>query len=211
MARPFVRLFALCWWIPVCGCVDKPSRVQAPSWDPSGFADAVMEKLDTNGDSQIAKAELAAAPGLEFGAKFIDSNSDGQLSHEELVKRFQFYVDRRIGLTNKSMQFIYQGRPVARAEVRLVPEFFLTDLLEPATGTTDDSGMVLPDIASNDLRTPLMRPGYYRVEITSAKLPAEFKTGTTVGVELSPASDDASTYGPIIIRLDDKKKTGGRS
>ncbi len=79
MARPFVRLFALCWWIPVCGCVDKPSRVQAPSWDPSGFADAVMEKLDTNGDSQIAKGELAAAPGLEFGAKFIDTNSDGHV------------------------------------------------------------------------------------------------------------------------------------
>src|SRR5919106_1598400 len=104
MARRFVRLFALCWWIPVCGCVDKPSRIQAPSWDPSGFADAVMEKLDTNGDSQIDQGELAAAPGLEFGAKFIDANSDGQLSHEELVKRFQFYVDRRIGLTSKSMQ-----------------------------------------------------------------------------------------------------------
>jgi hypothetical protein len=208
MAGPFVRLFALCWWIPVCGCVDKPSRVQAPSWDPSGFADVVMEKLDTNGDSQIAKGELAAAPGLEFGAKYIDSNSDGQLSHDELVKRFQFYVDRRIGLTSKSMQFIYKGSPLARAEVRLVPEFFLTDLLELATGTTDDSGTVLPNIASNDLRTPLMRPGYYRVEI--AKLPAEFNTATTVGVELSPASDDASTYGPLVIRLDAKKNTGGR-
>ncbi len=209
MARPLVRLFALCWWIPVCGCVDRPSRVQAPSWDPSGFAQQVMEKLDTNGDSQIDEGELAAAPGLDFGARFIDSNSDGQLSQEELVKRFQFYVDRRIGLTNKSMQFIYKGRPLAGAEVRLVPEFFLTDLLEAATGTTDNSGMVLPDIASNDLRTPLMRPGYYRVEI--AKLPAEFNSATTVGVELSPASDDASTYGPIVIRLDDKKKAGGKS
>jgi hypothetical protein len=168
-----------------------------------------MEKLDTNGDSQIDEAELAAAPGLEFGAKFIDSNSDGRLSHEELVARFQFYVDRRIGLTNKSMQFIYKGRPLARAEVRLVPEFFLTELLEPATGTTDESGSVLANIPSNDLRTPLMRPGYYRVEI--AKLPAEYNTATTVGVELSPASDDASTYGPIIIRLDDNKKKGGKS
>jgi len=202
MARPVVRLFAMCLLIPVCGCADRPSRVQAPSWDPSGFAEAVMEKLDTNGDGQIAKAELAAAPGLEFGARFIDSNSDGQLSNEELVARFQFYVDRRIGLTNKTMQVFYKGRPLARAEVRLVPEFFLTELLEPATGTTDDSGMVLPDIASNDLRTPLMRPGYYRVEI--AKLPAEFNAATKVGVELSPASDDASTYGPIVIRLDGK-------
>ena len=210
MARPFVRLFALCWWVPICGCVDKPSRIQAPSWDPSGFAQEVMEKLDTSGDSQIDEGELAAAPGLEFGAKFIDTNSDGQLSHEELVERFQFYVDRRIGLTSKTMQFIYKGRPLARTEVKLVPEFFLTDLLEPATGTTDDGGMVLPDIPSNDLRTPMMRPGYYRVEITSAALPAQVNAATTVGVEVSPASDDASTYGPIVIRLDDKKKTGGR-
>jgi hypothetical protein len=204
-----VRLFALCWWILVCGCADRPSRVQAPSWNPSGFADAVMEKLDTSGDSQIDAGELAAAPGLAAGAKFIDSNSDGKFSHDELVGRFQFYVDRRIGLTSKSMQFIYKGRPLARAEVRLVPEFFLTDLLEPATGTTDDGGLVLLDIPSNDLRTPLIRPGYYRVEI--AKLPAEYNTATTVGVEVSPASDDASTYGPIVIRLDDQRKKGGKS
>jgi hypothetical protein len=54
-----------------------------------------------------------------------------------------------------------------------------------------------------------MRPGYYRVEI--AKLPPEFNTATTVGVELSPASDDASAYGPTIIRVDEKRKTGGKS
>jgi hypothetical protein len=208
MARPFVRLFALCWWILVCGCVGKQSRIEAPRWNPSDFADAVMEKLDTNGDSGINEGELAAAPGLQFGARFIDSDSDGQLSHEELVKRFQFYVDRRIGLTNKTIQFIYKGRPLARAEVRLVPEFFLTELLETATGTTDEAGMLLADIPSNDLRTPMMRPGYYRVEI--AKLPAEYNTATTVGVEVSAASDDASTYGPIVIRLDDKKRTGGK-
>jgi hypothetical protein len=94
--------------------------------------------------------------------------------------------------------------------VRLVPEFFLTDLLEPATGTTDEGGSVYPGIADNELRTPAMRSGYYRVEITSphVTLPPQFNTATTVGVEIGDAAD-ASTYGPIIIQLD--KISGGKS
>jgi hypothetical protein len=213
MARPFVRLFALCSWISVCGCVDRPTRIQAPSWNPSGFADEVMEKLDTNGDSQINAGELAAAPGLAFGAKSIDTNSDGMLSRDELIDRFQIYVDRRVGLTSKEIRFLYKGRPLAGAEVRLVPEFFLADLLEPARGTTNEGGSVIPEIANNELRTPVMQSGYYRVEITSPRvdLPPQFNTATTVGVEVAAAADDGSAYGPIIIQLDDKKKTGGKS
>jgi hypothetical protein len=211
MARPLFWLFALCCWIAVCGCVDRPSRVQAPSWDPSGFADEVIEKLDTSGDGQIDSTELAAAPGLAFGAKAIDTNSDGQLSRDELVERFQSYVKLRIGLTSKEIRFLYKGRPLAGAEVRLVPEFFLEDLLQPATGTTNEGGSVIPEIENNELRTPLMQSGYYRVEITSphVTLPPQFNTATTVGVEVAAAADDGSTYGPIIIQLD--KISGGKS
>jgi hypothetical protein len=211
MAGRFVRLFVLYWWIPFCGCADQPSRIAALSWDPSGFADVAMEKLDTNGDGQVDDTELAVAPGLAFGAKSIDSNSDGQLSRDELVERFKTYVDRRVGLTSKEIRFLYKGRPLVGAEVRLVPEFFLEDLLEPAAGTTDEGGSVMPEIANNELRTPAMRPGYYRVEITSPRvdLPPQFNTATTVGVEIAGAADDGSTYGPIIIQLD--KKTGGKS
>jgi hypothetical protein len=186
------------------GCSGLPPRVDAPDWDPDGFADAVMEKLDASGDGQIDAAELAAAPGLAFGAKHIDTDGDGQLSRDELVARFEFYVQRRIGLTTKEIQILYKNRPLRNAQVKLVPEFFLADLLEVAQGVTDASGSVLPEIGSNELRTPTMRTGYYRMEITSPDedLPPEYNTATTLGVEISPAPDDAATYGPIVLRID---------
>ena len=192
----------------VVGCSDRPSRIRAPKWDPEGFASAVIEKLDTNGDGQIDESELAPAPGLAFGARFIDANSDGSLSRDELIQRFQFYVDRKIGLTTKELQIFYKGRPLSGAQVKLVPEFFLTDLLETAEGVTDQAGSVFPAIQNSELRTPVMRTGYYRMQVTSptVELPPKFNTATTVGVEVSPASDDMSTYGPIKIRFNEKSR-----
>ncbi|MEO2049489.1 MAG: EF-hand domain-containing protein [Pirellulales bacterium] len=192
----------------VVGCSDLPGRVAAPKWDPGGFAEAVMEKLDSSGDGQIDQDELAPAPGLAFGAKFIDTNSDGLLSLDELVARFEFYVERRIGLTTKELHILFKGRPLAGVNVKLIPEFFLTELLETAEGVTDQAGSVFPEIENNELRTPTMRTGYYRIEITSpsVELPPGFSTAATLGVEVSPASDDMSTYGPIVLRLDAEKK-----
>ena len=86
-----------------------------------------------------------------------------------------------------------------------MPEFFLVDAIEPATGTSIVQGMVRPAIAGQP--TALMRVGYYRVEVTSpkVKLPAKFNSATTVGVEVSPFSDDPAASETIEIQLRDKK------
>ena len=41
-----------------------------------------------------------------------------------------------------------------------------------------------------------MQLGYYRIEVTSdnKKIPAKYNTETTLGLEVSPISDDADSY-----------------
>jgi hypothetical protein len=178
--------------------------VSIPAWDPPGFASAILEKLDKNGDSLVDKTELTAAPGLAFGARFIDTSGDGKLSRDELETRFAKYRDRRLGLTSQQLRVTRNGRPLVDARVQLVPEFFLSELIEPAEGTTMIDGIVYPSLP--DQQTALMRVGYYLVQVTSptANLPAKFNTATTVGVEVSPFPNEPAAAGTIEIQLRDK-------
>ena len=93
------------------------------------------------------------------------------------------------------LRITYNGQPLAGAEVRLAPEFFLEGVIEPATGTTRGDGTVRPSVPEQ--RTPLVRVGYYRVEVRSTKrpLPAKFNSQTTLGVELSPFGERACHLG----------------
>ena len=187
------------------GCSQQPSRIEAPSWDPDGFADEILTKLDSNEDGALAMAELAPAPGLAFGAKYIDTDGSKSLSREELVARFELYVERRLGLTSKQLQLLYKGRPVPGAKVTLVPEFFLADVIEPATGETFSDGTVDP--IAEGMELPGLRVGYYKVVVESprAKLPAKYASAdtTTLGVEVSSLDSDPATYGTIKLNITD--------
>ena len=191
--------------MPSVGCSTGPARVSIPAWDPTDMANMAIEKLDKDGDTQLDQRELIVAPGLAFGARFIDKNGDGKLNREELEGRFTMYHDSRVGLTPKELRITYNGQPLVGAEIRLVPEFFLTDIIEIATGTTLGDGVVRPSIAGQ--RTPLVRVGYYRVEVrsTNRQLPPKFNSETTVGVELSPFVSEPATSGTVEIPLREKK------
>ncbi|MCA9269005.1 MAG: hypothetical protein KDA41_11070, partial [Planctomycetales bacterium] len=76
-----------------------------------------------------------------------------------------------------------------------VPEPFLANVIEPATGTTNASGMSAPAIDPSKLPSDMagvkgVRAGFYRVEIThpTKKLPAKYNTETTLGLEVSNES-----------------------
>jgi hypothetical protein len=104
----------------------------------------------------------------------------------------------------KDVRITYNGQPLAGAEVRFAPEFFLEGVIEPAMGTTRGDGVVRPSIPEQ--RTPLVRVGYYRVEATSPnrQLPAKFNSQTTVGVEFSPFENEPGAGGTIELSLRDK-------
>ena len=79
----------------------------------------------------------------------------------------------------------HTGKPLANANVRLVPEEFLGPGVQPATGTTDAGGLVRPTIAGGP--HPGVNCGLYRIEITGQgndgrSLPARFNTATTLGL-----------------------------
>jgi hypothetical protein len=204
--RVFVRLSVCVAALAlVAGCQHRPSRVAAPSWDPEGFADAIVAKLDKNSDGAVDLTEVDVAPGLAWGAQYIDTDKNKSISRDELVARFTLYEKMRIGITTKTMQVTYKGRPVVGAKINLVPEFFLEGIVESASGETAADGTVIPQTQGTDL--PGIRVGCYRVVIDapSAKLPAKYSSAdtTTAGVEVSPTSDDPRSYGTIQIALRD--------
>lgn len=188
----------------IAGCSSAPSRVAAPAWDPDGFADTIIAKLDKNGDGSLDKSELSAAPGLAWGAKAIDKDKNGTLSRDELIARFALYNKMRIGITTSQMQLTYQGRPLVGVKATLVPEFFLEGLIEPASGETYQDGYLDPRVLN--LNPSGMRVGYYRVVVESprVKIPAKYTKAetTTLGVEVSPVSDDTGS-GNIQLALRD--------
>lgn len=185
------------------GCSKSPARVEAPAWDPESFAEAAIAAFDGDGNERIDKSELSKAPGLAAGAALIDQDGDGALTLEELTSRFALYAEQKLGLSGRTLRIVYRGRPLAGADVTLVPETFLEGVIEPATGQTNEEGLVIPNAGVDGL--PGMRSGYYRVQVTSAKtaLPAKFNANTIVGVEVSNLRQDPASYGPIEVRLVD--------
>lgn len=193
--------------LSVSGCSMRPPRVEAPQWNPDRFADRVLEELDTDGDGALSKAETAAAPGLAAGASQIDSDGDGSLTREELVARFGLYKQMRLAIVSKDVVLLVNGKRAKGVALRFEPEFFLTDLVEPAADVTLGDGSCRPQAEGCDL--PGMRPGYYRLvaaEPSQAGLPSEYGSPETTptGIEVSPVSDGPQGYGPVVVRISKK-------
>lgn len=206
LLRPlFPAIPATLLFLVLEGCGAGPDRIEAPEWAPDQFADQILAKLDAGADGSLATDELAPTPGLAWGAKYIDANKDGVLSRDELVDRFQFYRKLNVGATSKELEFVYNGRPIPDAKVKLIPEFFLEGLLESATGETNVLGIA--DIQAEGVEQIGLRPGYYRITVESprVKLPAKYATAdaTPLGVEIAPYSNDPAAYGTIRLQLKD--------
>jgi hypothetical protein len=185
------------------GCSGRPARIAAPEWDASEQASAALESLDADNDGKLQEAELAKAPGLAAGAKHIDQDGDGTLSADELQARFEKFEAAGVAVRTPSYVLIYRGQPLAEAEVKFIPEPFLEDVIEPAHGKSEADGSVVP--AGPVKGVVGMRPGYYRVEVTSphVELPAKFNSATTLGVEVSLPMDDWAPYGAEVLQLAD--------
>ena len=75
----------------------------------------------------------------------IDTDGDGKLSRDELLERFNIYVDTAVGLQSITLQVRQRnGAGFMGAKVRLVPEPFMADYIEESEGEVIDpsSGLV---------------------------------------------------------------------
>jgi hypothetical protein len=186
------------------GC-GGPKGVAPPDWDPEGMADAAMDLNDKNNDRILDAAELAAAPGLKAAAERegggADANKDGKLSRDEIRDRIAYYEERATGFEIASMEIRIGKQPLGGATVELIPEPFLSGVLDVATGTTrNEDGFVLakaPGIEG-------ARPGMYRIKVTHPSgVATKYNENTTLGVELIPQVQGYST-GPPVFEVEKK-------
>jgi hypothetical protein len=167
------------------GCGNHPPAPRLPSLSPSGAAAAAIKQLDQNGDGSIGGEELGASGSLSEVKNQFDNDSDGQLNSEELENGFKQLFGQGVTLTSVRCFVRLNSRPLPDATIRLIPEKFLDENYETATGITDEIGGadVVASYQSGDRQIDAIATGLYRVEITSdrVKLPAKYNTESVLG------------------------------
>jgi hypothetical protein len=148
---------------------------EMPSVNPSAAAGQAIEQLDKDGSGSLDESELAASPALLAAKSRYDSDGNGQISQNELEARLSKIYAGATPWMSVGCRFMQGGRPLAGAKVRFIPEPFLSDALQPASGTTDAQGLVHPAVADDSLPEDkkglhVMRPGVYRIEVEHASV-----------------------------------------
>lgn len=172
------------------GCDRGAPPVEAPPWDVEGITDKAMAQCDDNSDGLLTETELKNAPGLGYALPVLDTDGDKKLSRDEVRKRFQAYLDSKMGIQGfNCFVLLRNGRPLHDAEIRLVPEPFLEGIIEPAEGYIVDEQSGAADFTTpNEDNLFGVRSGMYRVEVTSPsiKIGKKYNEETILGVEISP-------------------------
>lgn len=178
-----------------CGCSGRPGRLAAPKINAAQSAKVSIEEFDSNGDSVLDENEMKACPALAYAADAYDLDKDGELTSDEIQTGIERWAASRTGAILLPFRVQLNGRPLANAEVKLIPVDFLSGAVTPAQGIADSRGTGMLGLAPEDRpsgapNTPLVPPGIYRVEIThpTASVPAKFNTESTIGIETYIAS-----------------------
>jgi hypothetical protein len=192
------------------GCTSGPGRLSSPDVNAGQAAAAAVEEFDSNGDGLLQPEEIKSCPALVDALGVYDADHDGDLTVEEIKVGINHWAASRTGAMMLPFRVSLDGRPLADAEVKLVPVSFLADSIKPNVGKADASGSGMLGLApedrpSNAPPTPLATPGLYRVEITdpSGKVPAQYNTESTLGIETFVASRNP---GGVSWDLQTKKK-----
>jgi len=186
------------------GCSQTPPRVAAPAINPTAAGQLAIEQYDTDGDGLIQGDELNKAPPLKSALENLDTNQDGGVSAEEIAERVKAWQQTKVGVVSLSCTVTHRGQPLQGATVKFVPEKFLGDEIQAATGQTDQFGVASLNVpADPDLPggAPGVQCGLYRVEITKqgADVPAIYNIQTILGQEV--ADDCAAVRRGIVFEL----------
>jgi hypothetical protein len=171
--------------------------VAIPKIDAHAAAQAAVKEYDRDGDDKLAEAELKQCPALMMKLTEIDVDHDGQLSAGEIEQRISDWQRTRVGfITGYKCKVLLNGQPFPGAVIELVPESFLGQAINPATGTADSKAVVNVAIADTDLPDDLrglrgVQFGMYRVRIThpTKALPERYTNGMELGCEIFPRGD----------------------
>ena len=171
------------------GCSRGPSRVRPPSIDASAAGTKAMEMYDANKDGKIAGEELDKCPAMKSAIAQIDPSGVKEVTAEKVTARVQAWQASKLGRMSLSCTVTHNGKPLEGAAVNFVPEKFLGENIQTATGKTDANGvaMLSVPVVADSKDPPGVAPGLYRVEITKPgdKIPAKYNTETTLGQEVA--------------------------
>jgi hypothetical protein len=186
IGRRFFCVLCIAMLSTAVGCRENRSYVV----DPEKSSKAAIEEYDKNGDSLLDATELKGCPGLLQALKAFDDSKDKKLSQAEIAEEIEWMYSRNPGLTSLNCSVILDGGALSGATVKFIPEKFLGDRIKTAEGITNGSGVAALSISTDELpkelrRTPAMRVGIYRVEIThpTKKLPAKYNTESELGFD----------------------------
>jgi hypothetical protein len=169
----------------VGGCWQNgPPRVY-PDRPDSHAGQRALELYDANKDGFLDEKELEKAPGLKAAMQQVDSNHDGKITAAEISARIGAWADSKLGRMLVSCTVSRNGRPLAGATVKFLPEKFLGGDLKASEGITNDSGytrLAVPKSAQRGIC-----PGFYRIEITKGgeTIPPRYNTESQLGQEIA--------------------------
>jgi len=189
--------------VAVAACSKTPSRVYPPGINPNAGDDAIKQ-YDANGDGKIAGEELDKAAGLKGALKNLDTNGDGAVTADEIYARIKAWEESKLGRSSQQVTVSHNGQALGGATVKMIPEKFLGNEVQPASGVTDEHGVAMLNIPPEADPEGIggMQVGLYRIEITKPgeDIPAKYNTQTELGVEI--AQDMAEAESGIQIDLE---------
>jgi hypothetical protein len=172
---------------PLVGCFGGGANT--PAFNPGRAAQLATEQFDANHDGALDAQELEKSPGLKAAARLIDRDGNGALSEQEIKSRIEYYRRDDLALMPFACQVTVDGQPLSGAQVRLVPEPFLSEVVKPASGTTDANGYA--SLSLEGQKYSGVQLGIYRVEISKQdsagadEVPAKYNAQTTLGQEIA--------------------------
>lgn len=174
----------------LAGCSGGPQRVAASGIDPSDAAQKAIRQYDQDGDGSLSDAELQACPGILLNKSVYDSDQNGAISAQEIEARLAELTSAHIGQMPLQLLVLWNGRPLAGADVKMVPEEYLGSEVKAAAGRTGESGVTVMDIPDEELPQSErglrgVHVGTFRVEVThpTVPIPQKYNSHTTLGYE----------------------------
>lgn len=187
-----MRLYIVLTVLLITGCGGGISAVKSLVIDAGLAAAEAVALYDANGDGELDTEELEACPGMLRSIAFYDLDKNDKISEEEIAARLQSWGESGPGMFPLDCRVTLDGQALVGAQVRFVPEPYLSDVIKPAIGTTYENGMAYISIAPKDLpkahqRIRAVTAGVYKVEIThpSVKIPEKYNEQTTLGRDVS--------------------------
>jgi len=172
------------------GCMNEPSRIVPPSIDADTAGQEAIKLYDADHDGKISGAELDKVPSLVKGLPNFPSTKEKGVTAADITARIKAWQATRTGrMGGVVCKITRNGKPLAGANVKFVPEKFLGGNMPECSGTTGPDGSAqisVPLTGPEDVAG--VPPGYYRVEVTMAdgSIPAKYNTQTILGEEIFP-------------------------